>query len=141
VAEAQHKDGGHGAEAHTHGAGRYWIVWGALILGTILTVITGRQDLGPYNLPIALVIATTKATLVVLFFMHMTETPTANRIVFVTSLVFAVVLIIGVFGDLWTRNGMTLPSAAPSTEGPEIGAEAPAANGRGPATPPAHEPQ
>jgi hypothetical protein len=36
------------------------------------------------------------------------------------SIVFAIVLIIGVFGDLWTRNEMTLPSAAPSTLGPEI---------------------
>jgi cytochrome c oxidase subunit 4 len=68
-----------------------------------------------------------KATLVILFFMHMIETPTANRIVFGVSLVFVLVLIIGVFGDLWTRNEMTLPSAAPSTEGPEIGATAPVA--------------
>ena len=108
--------------SHTHGVGRYWLVWAALIVGTIGTVITGRIDLGELNIMIALLIATTKATLVVLFFMHMTETPTANRIVFVASLVFAIVLIIGVFGDLWTRNGMTLPSAAPSTEAPEIAA-------------------
>jgi cytochrome c oxidase subunit IV len=127
VAEKTHKDDGH-AE-HAHGAGRYYVVWAALIIGTILTVATGTRDLGNWNLPLALIIATTKATLVVLFFMHMTETPTANRIVFVTSLVFAIVLIIGVFGDLWTRNGMTLPSAAPSTEGPEIEASAPAPGG------------
>jgi cytochrome c oxidase subunit 4 len=137
VADASHKEAEHGA--HGHGAGRYWIVWGVLILGTILTVITGRRDLGEWNLFIALTIATTKASLVVLFFMHMTETPAANRIVFVTSLLFAVVLIIGVFGDLWTRNGMTLPSAAPSTEGPEI--SAPAGAEHGAPTPPApHEP-
>jgi cytochrome c oxidase subunit 4 len=104
-----------------HGTGRYWLVWAVLIAGTILTVITGRRDLGQFNIFIALIIATTKATLVVLFFMHMIDTPVANRIVFVTSIVFAIVLIIGVFGDLWTRNEMTLPSAAPSTLGPELG--------------------
>jgi cytochrome c oxidase subunit 4 len=135
VADTTHKDEAHGA--HGHGVTRYWLVWGALLLGTILTVVTGYKDLGAANLPIALVIATTKATLVVLFFMHMTETPTANRIVFVTSLVFSIVLIIGVFGDLWTRNAMTLPSAAPSTLGPEIGGEAPA--GTHEATPPKAE--
>jgi hypothetical protein len=43
------------------------------------------------------------------------------------------VLIVGVFGDLWTRNDMTLPSAAPSTEGPEI--QVPAG-----ATPPVRSP-
>jgi cytochrome c oxidase subunit 4 len=116
---------GDGAAAHAHGVGRYFGVWAVLICGTILTVITGRIDLGAGNILLALTIASIKATLVILFFMHMTEAPAANRIVFVVSVVFAIVLIVGVFGDLWTRNGMTLPSAAPSTEGPEI--EAPAA--------------
>jgi cytochrome c oxidase subunit 4 len=105
---------------HAHGMGRYFAVWIALLCFTIITVVTGYKDLGAVNLPLALTIATIKATLVILFFMHMTETPTANRIVFAASIVFAIVLIIGVFGDLWTRNPMTLPSAAPSTLGPEI---------------------
>jgi cytochrome c oxidase subunit 4 len=118
VAETPQKEVAH-AE-HAHGAGRYYVIWLALIVGTITTVITGRMDLGALNLPLALSIATIKATLVVLFFMHMTETPTANRIVFVTSIVFALVLIIGVFGDLWTRNEMSLPSGAPSTLAPEF---------------------
>lgn len=120
MAEPKHQDDGHGEDTHAHGVGRYYLVWGALIVGTILTVITGRRDLGAMNLPLAMTIATIKASLVVLFFMHMTETPTANRIVFGASIIFALLLIIGVFGDLWTRNEMTLPSAAPSTEGPEI---------------------
>jgi cytochrome c oxidase subunit 4 len=114
------KDVGHAA----HGPGRYFVIWILLLGFTCLTVWTGHLDLGAVNLPLALAIATVKATLVVLFFMHMTEAPAANRIVFVVSIVFALVLIIGVFGDLLTRNAMSLPSAAPSTEGPEI--EAPA---------------
>ena len=106
---------------HSHGIGRYIAVWFALIVGTAATVITGHFfDWGAGNIVVAIIIATTKATLVVLFFMHMIDTPTANRIVFVSSIVFAIVLIVGVFGDLWTRNEMTLPSGAPSTEGPEI---------------------
>jgi cytochrome c oxidase subunit 4 len=114
------KDQGHGGE-HAHGIGRYLAVWVALLIGTALTVYTGHfLNLGAGNIVVAVTIATIKATLVVLFFMHMIDTPAANRIVFVVSLVFAIVLIVGVFGDLWTRNAMTLPSAAPSTEGPEI---------------------
>ena len=122
---------GHGA-AHGHGIGRYLIVWAFLIVGTILTVITGRIDLGAGNIFLAITIASIKATLVVLFFMHMSETPAANRIVFVTSIVFAIVLIVGVFGDLLTRNTMTLPSAAPSTEGPEFQVPASATPGHEP---------
>jgi cytochrome c oxidase subunit 4 len=77
------------------------------------------MNLGWVNLPLALTIACIKATLVVLFFMHMTEASGANRIIFVVSLVFLVVMLLGVFGDLLTRAEMSLPSAAPSTEGPE----------------------
>jgi cytochrome c oxidase subunit 4 len=135
VADISHKDDAH-AE-HSHGAGRYYVIWALLIIGTIVTVVTGRMDLGSVNLPLALFIATTKATLVVLFFMHMTETPTANRIVFVTSIVFSLVLIIGVFGDLWTRNEMSLPTGAPSTEGPEI--QVAGEHGAGPHHEAAHE--
>ena len=132
MADSQHKGAGHAEEAHAHhGPGRYFIVWAALIVGTILTVWTGYKDLGHWNLPIALIIASTKASLVVLFFMHMTEAAGTNRIVFVTSFVFLLVMIFGVFGDLWTRSEMSLPYHTPSTEGPEIAAPEGA-------TPPAH---
>lgn len=103
-----------------HGIGRYIAVWAILLVLTITTVATGRQDLGWVNLPLALTIACIKATLVVLFFMHMSESAGANRLVFVVSLVFVLVMIFGVFGDLWTRAPMTLPSGSPSTLGPEL---------------------
>jgi len=116
---------------HDHGTKRYFIVWAILIACTILTVKTGYMDLGSANLPLALCIATLKATLVVLFFMHMTEAAGTNRIVFVTSFVFMLVMIFGVFGDLWTRSEMSLPYHTPTTEGPEIAVPEGA-------TPPAH---
>jgi cytochrome c oxidase subunit 4 len=106
--------------AHGHGPGRYFIVWALLLIFTGTTVLTGRMDLGAINLPLALTIATIKASLVVLFFMHMSEAAGTNRLVFAVSLIFLLVMIFGVFGDLWTRNEMTLPSAAPSTLGPEF---------------------
>jgi cytochrome c oxidase subunit 4 len=107
------------AEQHAggHGAGRYYVVWLLLIVFTITTVVTGRLDLGAANLPLALTIATIKATLVVLFFMHLSEAAGANRLVFVVSVVFLLVLMLGVFGDLLTRNPMTLPGGVPPTEG------------------------
>jgi len=121
VAEATTTDSAHSKAGHKdHGTKRYIVVWAILLACTALTVWTGRQDLGGLNIVIALVIATFKASLVVLFFMHMTEAAGTNRIVFVTSFVFMLVMIFGVFGDLWTRNEMSLPSAAPSTLAPEI---------------------
>ena len=106
------KTEGH-AGGHAHGPGRYFVVWFLLIAFTVTTVVTGHMDLGAWNLPLALTIATIKASLVVLFFMHMTEAAGANRVVFVVSLVFALVMLLGVFGDLWTRPEMTLPSDLP----------------------------
>ena len=107
------------AEEHAgaHGVGRYYVVWILLLVFTVTTVITGRLDLGSANLPLALTIATIKATLVVLFFMHLSDAAGANRLVFVVSIVFLIVMMLGVFGDLLTRNPMTLPGGAPPTEG------------------------
>jgi cytochrome c oxidase subunit 4 len=107
------------AEHQAHGPGRYFVVWILLLIFTGTTVITGRMDLGSANLPLALFIATVKATLVVLFFMHLKEAAGANRLVFVVSLLFLVVLLLGVFGDLWTRNPISLPPGAPTVDLPE----------------------
>ena len=50
----------------------YLIVGGTLLVGTILTVLASYIDLGQHwNIILALVIATVKASLVVLFFMHL----------------------------------------------------------------------
>jgi len=48
----------------------YYMVFGALIVGTILTVAAAKVDMGPLNNVVMLAIACTKATLVILFFMH-----------------------------------------------------------------------
>jgi cytochrome c oxidase subunit 4 len=110
------------AESHAevHGPGRYFLIWGILLGFTILTVVTGRMDLGAANLPIALTIATVKATLVVLFFMHLSDAHGANRLVFVVSILFMLVLMLGVFGDLLTRNPISLPLGVPTFDNPEI---------------------
>ena len=114
--QATSKSGEQHAERHAHGPGRYWVVWLILIVATYITARTGRMDLGGANLPLALAIATVKASLVVLFFMHMTEAAGANRIVFIVSLLFLLLMLAGVFGDLLTRSEMSLPSVTPTLE-------------------------
>ena len=50
----------------------YLIIGGTLIIGTILTVLASYVDLGHnWNIVLALIIATVKASLVALFFMHL----------------------------------------------------------------------
>jgi cytochrome c oxidase subunit 4 len=55
---------------HIVGPGVYVVILFALLVGTGLTVWASFIDLGVWNPVIALAIATTKATLVVLYFMH-----------------------------------------------------------------------
>jgi cytochrome c oxidase subunit 4 len=56
-----------------------WLIWLALIVGTVDTALVARIDLGTYhgidaNTVVALFIATCKASLVVLIFMHVKYT-------------------------------------------------------------------
>ena len=53
----------------------YFVIFGLLMLGTYLTVQAAFLDLGAFNTPIALAIAITKATIVVLSFMHVKYSP------------------------------------------------------------------
>ncbi|WP_213805396.1 cytochrome C oxidase subunit IV family protein [Granulicella sp. dw_53] len=49
---------------------QYCMVFGALLIGTLVTVLAADIDLGVLNPVIALGIACTKAVIVILFFMH-----------------------------------------------------------------------
>jgi cytochrome c oxidase subunit 4 len=57
-------------EHHIVSPVQYAMVFGALLLGTLLTVLAARVDLGIFNPIVALGIACTKAVIVILFFMH-----------------------------------------------------------------------
>ena len=63
-------------------------VWLALLAGTVITVAVAGVDLGTFNLGIAMAIAGAKATLVVLYFMHMRYDRPIHGIVFVAALLF-----------------------------------------------------
>lgn len=63
-------------------------VFAALIALTVATVAATWFDLGSANLLIAMVIATVKASLVVLYFMHLRYDHPFNAVIFVTGLLF-----------------------------------------------------
>ncbi len=84
----------HAAHADHHGFAHPAPVWQllavffALVALTILTVYQATFDLGNLELIISLVIATIKAALVILFFMHMIHDKPLNAIIFISSFVF-----------------------------------------------------
>ena len=48
----------------------YYLIFLALMIGTGLTVVVAKFDLGPLNNVVMLTVACAKALLVILFFMH-----------------------------------------------------------------------
>ena len=58
------------AEHHIVTPFQYLLVFGTLLVGTGLTVLAAYFDMGPLNPIIALFIASFKAVVVILFFMH-----------------------------------------------------------------------
>ncbi len=109
-----------------HGAGRYWLIWGLLLVLTAVTVATGRIHIPTWGLLLALVIATTKGTLVALYFMHLADHRGANRLVFAVSIIFVVLLLSIPMVDLGTRfRGATPPGSTYSDlQAIDIGADA-----------------
>ncbi len=140
MADSKHADTKHeGDDAH-HGMGRYITVYLILLMFTGLTVWTGRMDLGGANIYVAMGIAITKATLVVLFFMHLWDGGRVNRMVFGCSVLFVVVLLLGIFGDIMFRNKISLPPHSAPVD-PSALKHSSAAHGGGhaPAAEPHHE--
>jgi cytochrome c oxidase subunit 4 len=109
----------HNMQEH-HGAGRYWIVFAALITLTLVTVFTGRMHLPDYGLALALLIASVKGTLVLLFFMHLVDHKGANRLVIGVSLLFVVLMLVMPMADLATRFRPANPPGSHLTDLPDL---------------------
>jgi len=81
----------------------YLAVFAALLLLTVVTVLVSYVDLGLWNTVVALVIASVKASLVALFFMHLKG---ETRLVWGFALfpiVFLVLIIFGTLSDTMLR--------------------------------------
>ncbi len=83
----------------------YFTIFLTLMVGTALTVWAGLQDFpGPLNVIVALTIAVVKATLVVLYFMHVRYSSRLIWVVFAAALFWLAILFALTFGDYWTRG-------------------------------------
>jgi cytochrome c oxidase subunit 4 len=106
----------HMQEEHHSGVGRYIVVFVALLVLTLLTVFTGRMHLPNWGLALALLIATTKGSLVALYFMHLTDHKGANRLVFGVSILFVLLLLFFPLADLGTRLRVAVPPGSPHSD-------------------------
>jgi cytochrome c oxidase subunit 4 len=85
----------HGEHAHEHGWKGYLYVLLILLFLTIITVGASQINFGSptANVVIALTIATIKASLVALFFMHLKDDKPINGLIFVSTLLFLAVFL------------------------------------------------
>jgi cytochrome c oxidase subunit 4 len=93
---AIHATASHDGHGHDHEHGHVHImppgiliaVFVALLVLTFITVAVTRVDLGPLNIWVAMGVATAKATLVALYFMHLKYDNRFNLLVFLGSFLF-----------------------------------------------------
>jgi cytochrome c oxidase subunit IV len=82
----------------------YVTVFVVLLVMTATTTAVSAIDLGPWNTVVALAIAVFKATLVVLFFMHVKYSPRLIGVVIVGGLFWLAILLAITLSDFATRG-------------------------------------
>ncbi len=86
----------------------YIAVFLALLAGTAITVLAGKQDFPePLNVVIALTIAVIKATLVVLYFMHVRYSARLIWVILASALFWVGILFALTLSDYWTRDWLS----------------------------------
>ena len=87
----------------------YITIFLALLVGTFLTVVAAFYDFhGSFNTIIALTIATVKATLVVLYFMHVRYSSRLIWVIFAAALFWMGILFALTFSDYLSRNWLSI---------------------------------
>ena len=87
----------------------YLTIFGALLLGTGLTVAAAFVDFPwQFNTIVALTIAVAKATLVVLYFMHVRYSPRLVWLIVAAALFWMAIMFSLTFSDYFTRGWLSV---------------------------------
>jgi len=111
----------------------YYGIFGALMVLTVVTVAVAFVNLGRFNFPVAIAIAITKATLVILFFMHVKYSSQLTKLIvgmafFFLSIMFGLTLTDYLSRGWYTSpRGSTTAGVQKTIDGPGQKAPAPAA--------------
>jgi cytochrome c oxidase subunit 4 len=86
-----------------HGGIRYVLAWVGLLVLTTVSFGAAHLALGAAAAPVALGIASIKAGIVLVVFMHLMQTNPAVRTALGTAIVFILLLAAGIVADVVTR--------------------------------------
>jgi cytochrome c oxidase subunit 4 len=98
-----------GSSEHIVSPAVYVGVFLALMVLTGLTVFASTVDLGIWNTPVALLIAVTKAVLVVLFFMHVKYSSRLVSLAVGAAMLWLLLLLAGLIADYVSRGWVGSP--------------------------------
>ena len=105
MAEHHHDD----HTAHVTPLRTYLLAALALLVLTIITVAIAFVNLGPLNDVVAVGVATVKALIIVIIFMHGRATSGVTRLVIVAGILWLAILMVGTFDDYLTRDWLAIP--------------------------------
>jgi cytochrome c oxidase subunit IV len=94
---------------HVSPKSTYYAIFGALMVFTAITVGAAFVNLGALNFPVAISIAITKATLVILFFMHVKYSSRLTKMVVGMSFFFLGILFALTLTDYLSRGWYASP--------------------------------
>ena len=97
------------------------IVWVALIFGTWLTVSATYVDLGAFNIWVGLAIATAKAVLVTLYYMHLRWDKPFNAFVFLGAFFFLAIFVGIAMMDTQAYQPNLIPGFSPGMSTSSLG--------------------
>lgn len=144
MAQHHHNDNPHELDHDPLPAKVYVGVLASLGLLTFITVWIAQFDFGVWTVPIAMLIATTKASLVIMYFMNLKQDGGMNAVAFFAGFFFLVIFAIPTLWDRETRDVLdpdrggvvehtragfppqvngTAPAAAEKAEAKEVAAE------------------
>ena len=81
----------------------YIAIFASLMVGTYITVVAAFKDLGQWNIVVALTIATMKASLVVLYFMHARYSPRRTHLVIICAVFWLAIMLALTLTDYQSR--------------------------------------
>jgi cytochrome c oxidase subunit 4 len=91
----------------------YVTIYALLIAGLAATVAASYIHLGPFNVAVMLAIAFFKATLVVLYFMHVRESPRLVWLAAAAGLIWFAIMVAFMLSDYMTRDWLPPRADAP----------------------------
>ena len=87
----------------------YIVIFFTLLVLTAATVWVAFYDLGPWSDVVALGIATTKALLVILYFMHLRYSSKLTWVFVAAGFLFLIILLVFTMSDVMTRDWLIQP--------------------------------